>query len=214
MVADKHWHLQIRHYAANTLFASLKFIHSNLQLDDLADPFSIGNTCAKHFKTDRGSVVSFWMTYKNDVLVGIKRKRCNVQESISRDFKGGLAILMWLYWAYYDKWITLAWHSPNNATQQQGAINKKKEQASQQPTQAHHTTSSANGRKASNNKAVRKQPLTAIMLLLHQFYQSSHCFILASLCLIRALFYLSGWISCLSKSDIQQNVIIYSIPKV
>ena len=53
VVADKHWRLQIRHYAANTLFASLKFIHSNLQLDDLADPFSIGNTCAKHFKTDR-----------------------------------------------------------------------------------------------------------------------------------------------------------------
>ena len=94
VVADKHWRLQIRHYAANTLFASLKFIHSNLQLDDLADPFSIGNTCAKHFKTDRRSVVSFWMTYKNDVVVGIKRKRSNVQESISRDFKGLLAILM------------------------------------------------------------------------------------------------------------------------
>ena len=59
VVADKHWHLQIRHYAANTLFASLKFLHSNLQLDDLADPFSIGNTCAKHFKTDRRLVVSF-----------------------------------------------------------------------------------------------------------------------------------------------------------
>ena len=81
VVADKHWHLQIRHYAANTLLASLKFIHSNLQLDDLADPFSIGNTCAKHFKTDRRSVVSFWMTYKNDVVVGIKRKRSNVQDS-------------------------------------------------------------------------------------------------------------------------------------
>ena len=24
VVADKHWHLQIRHYAANTLFASFK----------------------------------------------------------------------------------------------------------------------------------------------------------------------------------------------
>ena len=92
VVADKHWHLQIRHYAANTLLASLKFIHSNLQLDDLADPFSIGNTCAKHFKTDRGSVVSFWRTYKNDVVVGIKRKRSNVQESVSKDFKGWLAI--------------------------------------------------------------------------------------------------------------------------
>ena len=94
VVADKHWHLQIRHYAANTLFASLKFIHSNLQLDDLADPFSIGNTCAKHFKTERRSVVSFWMTYQNDVVVGIKRKGSNVQESISREFKGWLAILM------------------------------------------------------------------------------------------------------------------------
>ena len=94
VVADKHWHQQIRHYAANTLFSSLKFIQSNLQLDNLADPFSIGNTCAKHFKTDRGSVVSFWMTYKNDVVVGIKRKRGIVQESISRDFKGWLAILM------------------------------------------------------------------------------------------------------------------------
>ena len=94
VVADKHWHQQIRHYAANTLFSSLKFIQSNLQLDNLADPFSIGNTCAKHFKTDRRSVASFWMTYKNDVVVGIKRKRSNVQESISRDFKGWLASLM------------------------------------------------------------------------------------------------------------------------
>ena len=94
VVADKHWRLQIRHYAANTLFASLKFIHSNLQLDDLADPFSIGNTCANHFNTDRRSVVSFWMTYKTDVVVGIKRKRGNVQESISRDFNGWLALLM------------------------------------------------------------------------------------------------------------------------
>ena len=97
VVADKHWRLQIRHFAANTLFSSLKFIQSNLQLDDLADPFSIGNTCTKHFKTDRGSVVSFWMTYKNDVVVGIKRKRSHVQESMSRDFKGWLAILMCLY---------------------------------------------------------------------------------------------------------------------
>ena len=94
VVADKHWRQQIRHYAANTLFSSLKFIQSNLQLDNLADPFSVGNTCAKHFKTDRRSVVSFWMTYKNDVVVGIKRKRSNVQESISRDFKGWLASLM------------------------------------------------------------------------------------------------------------------------
>ena len=94
VVADKHWRQQIRHYAANTLFSSLKFIQSNLQLDNLADPFSIGNTCAKHFKTDRGSVVSFWMTYKNDVVVGIKRKRGIVQESIARDFKGWLSILM------------------------------------------------------------------------------------------------------------------------
>ena len=94
MVADKHWHLQIRHYAANTLFASFKSIHSNLQLDDLADPFSIGNTCSKHFKTDSRSVDSFWMTYKNEVVVGIKRKRSNVWESILRDFKGWFAILM------------------------------------------------------------------------------------------------------------------------
>ena len=36
------------------------------------------------------------------------------------------------------------------------------------------------------------EPLTAIILLLHQFYQCSHCFILALLCLIKALFYLSG----------------------
>ena len=115
MVAEKHWHLQIRYYAANTLFASLKFIHSNLRLDDLADPFSIGNTCAKHFKTERGSVVSFWMTYKNDVIVGIKRERSHAQESISRDFKGWFAILMWLCWAYFDNWIKLAWYSPNTA---------------------------------------------------------------------------------------------------
>ena len=94
VVADKDWRQQIRHYAANTLFASFKFIQSNLQLDDLADPFSIGNTCAKHIKTDRVSVVSFWMTYKNDVVVGIKRKRGIVQESIARDFKGWLSILM------------------------------------------------------------------------------------------------------------------------
>jgi hypothetical protein len=87
VVADKHWSLQIRHYAANTLFASLKFILSNLQLNDLADPFTIGNTCAKHFTTNRRSVVPFWMTYKNDVIVGIKRKRSNVPESISREFK-------------------------------------------------------------------------------------------------------------------------------
>jgi hypothetical protein len=76
------------------LFASLKFNHSNLQLDDLADPFSIGNTCEKHFTTDRRSVVSFWMTYKNDVVVGIKRNRSNVHESVSRGFKGWFAILM------------------------------------------------------------------------------------------------------------------------
>ena len=94
VVADKHWRLQIRYYAANTLFASLKFNHSNLQLDDLADPFSIGNTCAKHFKTDRRSVASFWRTYKNDVVVGIKRNRSNVHESVSRGFKGWFAILM------------------------------------------------------------------------------------------------------------------------
>ena len=31
---------------------------------------------------------------KNDAVVGIKRQRCNVQESISLDFKGWLAILM------------------------------------------------------------------------------------------------------------------------
>jgi hypothetical protein len=99
VVVDKHWRLQIRNYAANTLFASLKFIHWNLQLYDLADPFSIGDTCAKHFKTDRRSVVSFWMTYKNDVVVGIKRESSNVQESVSKDFKGWLAILKWLYWA-------------------------------------------------------------------------------------------------------------------
>ena len=94
VVADTHWHLQIRHYAANKLFTSLKFFHSKWQLDDLIDPFSIGNTCAKRFKTDRRSVVTFWMTYKNDVVVGIKMKKCNVQERASRDFKGLLAILM------------------------------------------------------------------------------------------------------------------------
>jgi hypothetical protein len=114
VVADEQWHLQIRHYAANTLFTSLEFIHSKLQLDDLLDPFSIENTCAKHFKTDRRSVVTFWMTYSNDLVVGIKRKKCNVQESVSKDFKGWLAILMWLHWAYYDKLITLSWHGPNN----------------------------------------------------------------------------------------------------
>ena len=95
VVVDKHWRLQIRHYTANTLFASLKFIHSNLQLENLADPFSIGNTCAKHFKTDRRSVVSFWMTYKMMwLLASRERKKGNVQESISREFKGWLAILM------------------------------------------------------------------------------------------------------------------------
>jgi hypothetical protein len=34
------------------------------------------------------------MTYKNDVVVGINRRRRKVQEIVSRDFKGLFAILM------------------------------------------------------------------------------------------------------------------------
>ena len=63
VVVDKHWRLQIRHYTANTLFASLKFIHSNSQLDDLADPFSIGIPVQSILKLTRGQCYhSGWLT--------------------------------------------------------------------------------------------------------------------------------------------------------
>ena len=89
VVADKHWHLQISHYAANTLLplSSLSTEIFSWMTWQIHSPLEIPTQSI--LKLTGWSVVSFWMTYKNDVLVGIKRKRSNVQESVSRGSKVG-----------------------------------------------------------------------------------------------------------------------------
>ena len=68
------------------LLVQVKLIPSEVFLDDLTNPYSLGNKTAHHFKIEN-KVSSFWMTYKQDVAFGIKRKRGNVQECITKDFK-------------------------------------------------------------------------------------------------------------------------------
>jgi hypothetical protein len=77
--SDDTWRHQVKTYAATILFAKVKFIPSKMFLDDLTNPYSLGNKTALHFKIEN-KVSSFWMTYKQDVAFGIKRKRGNVQE--------------------------------------------------------------------------------------------------------------------------------------
>ena len=91
MKSDDTWRHQVKTYAATILFAQVKFIPSQKFLDDLANPFSLGNKTAHHFKMEN-KVSSFWMTYKQDVAFGIKQKRGNVQECITKDFKSKCSI--------------------------------------------------------------------------------------------------------------------------
>jgi hypothetical protein len=53
----------------------------------MTDPASIGNITTKHFyqTTDREQARAFWNTYKRDIKDGIKTKRANVMEAISKE---------------------------------------------------------------------------------------------------------------------------------
>ena len=73
MKSDDTWRHQAKTYAATILFAQVKFILSQKFLDDLDNPFSLGNKTAHHFKIEN-KVSSFWMTYKQDVAFEIKQK--------------------------------------------------------------------------------------------------------------------------------------------
>ena len=86
MKSNDTWRHQDKTYAATILFAQVKFIPSQKFLDDLDNPFSLGNKTVHHFKMEN-KVSSFWMTYKQDVAFGIKQKRGNVQECIKRTSK-------------------------------------------------------------------------------------------------------------------------------
>ena len=91
MKSDDTWRHQVKTYVATILFAQVKLIPSQKFLDDLANPFSLGNKTAHHFKVGN-KLSSFWMTYKQDVAFGIKQKRGNVQECITKDFKSKCSI--------------------------------------------------------------------------------------------------------------------------
>ena len=91
MKSDDTWRHQVKTYAATILFPQVKFIPCQKVLDDLANPFSLGNKTAHHFKMEN-KVSSFWMTYKQNVAFGIKQKRGNVQECITKDFKSKCSI--------------------------------------------------------------------------------------------------------------------------
>ena len=87
MKSDDTWRHQVKKYATTILFAQVKFIPSEKFLDDITNPYSLGNKTAHHFKIEN-KVSSFWMTHKQDVAFGIKQTReRNVQECITKDFK-------------------------------------------------------------------------------------------------------------------------------
>jgi hypothetical protein len=86
MKSDDTWSHQVKSYTTTILFAQVKFILSEKFLDDLTNLYSLGNKTAHLFKIEN-KVSSFWMTYKQDVAFGIKRKRGNVRECITKDFK-------------------------------------------------------------------------------------------------------------------------------
>ena len=92
MKSDDTWSHQVKTYAATILFAQVKFIPSEKFLDDLTNPYSLGNKTAHHFKIEN-KVSSFWMTYKQDVAFRIKQKRGNVQECITKDFKSQCIVI-------------------------------------------------------------------------------------------------------------------------
>ena len=91
MKSDDTWRHQVKTYAATILFAQVKFIPSQKFLDDLDNPFSLGYKTVHHFKMEN-KVSSFWMTYKQDMAFGVKQKRGNVQECITKDFKSKCSI--------------------------------------------------------------------------------------------------------------------------
>jgi hypothetical protein len=53
----------------------------------MTDPASIGNITTKHFyqNKDREQALAFWNTYKRDIRDGIKTKRANVMEAITKE---------------------------------------------------------------------------------------------------------------------------------
>ena len=86
MKSEDTWRHQVKTYATTTLFIQVKFIPSEKFLDDCTNPYSLGNKTAHHFEVEN-KATSFWTPYKQDVAFGIKRKRGNVQECITKDFK-------------------------------------------------------------------------------------------------------------------------------
>jgi len=85
--ADDRWRRQCRHFAQTRIWSLCKFIQTEQQLNDLTDPASIGSKTTKHFyqTTDREQARAFWNTYKRDIKDGIKTKRANVMEAISKE---------------------------------------------------------------------------------------------------------------------------------
>ena len=71
MKSDDTWRHQVKTYATTILFAQVKIIPSEKFLDDLTNPYFLGNKSAFKFKIEN-KVSSFWMTYMQDVACGIK----------------------------------------------------------------------------------------------------------------------------------------------
>ena len=87
LAADDRWRRQCRHFAQTRIWSLCKFIQTERQLDDMTDPASIGNITTKHFyqNKDREQALAFWNTYKRDIRDGIKTKRANVMEAITKE---------------------------------------------------------------------------------------------------------------------------------
>jgi hypothetical protein len=87
LTADDRWRRQCRHFAQTRIWSLCKFIQTERQLDDMTDPASIGNITTKHFyqNKDREQALAFWNTYKRDIRDGIKTKRANVMEAITKE---------------------------------------------------------------------------------------------------------------------------------
>ena len=78
MKSDDTWSHQVKTYAATILFAQVKFIPSEKFLDDLTNPYSLGNKTAHHFKVE--NKVSFLL---DDIQAGCglwnkeKERKCS-----------------------------------------------------------------------------------------------------------------------------------------
>ena len=86
MKSDDNWRHQGKTYAATILFAQVRLIPSEKVLDDLTNPYSLGNKAAHHFKIEN-KVSSFWVTYKQDVAFGAKQERGMIKNALQKILK-------------------------------------------------------------------------------------------------------------------------------